>query len=157
MLPGIRILFAIMLLSVSVLIFGLGAAAYLRSAHEHLANATVRPIETPIIARLEQGPATLALLRIEPEITPEPPSVKLEPPAAAAPPAETRPVVETPVAAITVPPATEVAAISDTAKAPTAEPTPALPPAVKAEAAQPAAPAHHAPQSRTRRRRSSPA
>ena len=67
MLPGLRILFAITLLSVSVLIFGLGAAAYLRSAHENFASAPWRPIETPATARVDLAPATLAMLRVEPE------------------------------------------------------------------------------------------
>jgi hypothetical protein len=69
MLPGLRILFAITLLSVSVLIFGLGAAAFLRSAHEDFASAPWRPIETPATARVDLAPATLAMLRVEPETT----------------------------------------------------------------------------------------
>lgn len=67
MLPGLRILFAITLLSVSVLIFGLGAAAFLRSAHENFASAPWRPIETPATARVDLAPPTLAMLRVEPE------------------------------------------------------------------------------------------
>src|SRR5262245_60590065 len=67
MLPGLRILLAITLLSVSVLIFALGAAAFLRSAHEDVANAPWRPIETPATARVDLAPPTLAMLRVEPE------------------------------------------------------------------------------------------
>jgi hypothetical protein len=71
MLPGIRILFAIVLLSVSVLIFGLGAAAFLRSAHENIASAPIwRPIETPLTARVDIAQPTLAMLRVEPEPQP---------------------------------------------------------------------------------------
>jgi hypothetical protein len=70
MLPGLRILFAITLLSVSVLIFGLGAAAYLRSAHDDFASAPWRPIETPATARVDLAPATLALLRVDVENAP---------------------------------------------------------------------------------------
>lgn len=71
MLPGIRILFAIVLLSVSVLIFGLGAAAFLRSAHENIASAPLwKPIETPLTARVDIAQPTLAMLRVEPEPQP---------------------------------------------------------------------------------------
>lgn len=38
MLPGLRILFATTALAISVLIFGLGAAALLRAAHEEFAS-----------------------------------------------------------------------------------------------------------------------
>src|SRR5206468_2200031 len=42
MLPGFRFLFAAIVLSMSVLIFGLGAAALLRSAHEEFASLPSR-------------------------------------------------------------------------------------------------------------------
>ena len=38
MLPGFRFLFAAIALSVSILVFGLGAAALLRAAHEEFAS-----------------------------------------------------------------------------------------------------------------------
>ena len=38
MLPGFRFLFATVVLAVSVLVFGLGAAALLRAAHEEFAS-----------------------------------------------------------------------------------------------------------------------
>ena len=38
MLPGIRFLFAAILLSISIVVFGLGAAALLRAAHEDFAS-----------------------------------------------------------------------------------------------------------------------
>ena len=38
MLPGFRFLFAAVMLSMSILIFGLGAAALLRTAHEEVAS-----------------------------------------------------------------------------------------------------------------------
>ena len=119
MLPGLRILFAIILLSISVLIFGLGAAAYLRSAHEHFANATIRPIEAPAVARLEQAPATIAMLRVEPESTPAAPIARRDEPAATdanLPP----PPADSVIAAINTP-ATVESAQADAAKAP-AEP-----------------------------------
>jgi hypothetical protein len=66
MLPGFRFLFAAIVLSVSVLVFGLGAAALLRAAHEQFASIPQRraPPE-PVFARRDEPP-TLALLRVEP-------------------------------------------------------------------------------------------
>jgi len=42
MLPGFRFLFTAIVLSMSILIFGLGAAALLRAAHEEFANLPAR-------------------------------------------------------------------------------------------------------------------
>ena len=55
MLPGFRFLFAAILLSMSVLVFGLGAAALLRAAHEEFANIPARraPPE-PMFAQAER-------------------------------------------------------------------------------------------------------
>ena len=39
MLPGFRFLFAAVMVSMSILIFGLGAAALLRAAHEEFASS----------------------------------------------------------------------------------------------------------------------
>lgn len=105
MLPGIRILFAIVLLSVSVLIFGLGAAAFLRSAHENIASAPLwKPIETPMTARVDIAQPTLAMLRVEPE--PQPLAAV---PAAPAPVEKVEPVLPAPPAeAAAVTPAPEV-------------------------------------------------
>jgi hypothetical protein len=71
MLPGFRFLFAAIVLSMSVLIFGLGAAALLRSAHEEFASLPsrrapaeqvfTRPSDPPV-------PTTLALLRFDPPV-----------------------------------------------------------------------------------------
>jgi hypothetical protein len=67
MLPGFRFLFAAIVLSTSMLIFGLGAAALLRAAHEEFASIPSRraPPETLFAQRDDAGP-TLALVRIEP-------------------------------------------------------------------------------------------
>src|ERR1700759_2343555 len=67
MLPGFRFLFAAVVLSTSMLIFGLGAAALLRAAHEEFASIPSRraPPETLFAQRDDAGP-TLALVRIEP-------------------------------------------------------------------------------------------
>jgi hypothetical protein len=77
MLPGFRFLFAAIVLSVSVLIFGLGAAALLRTAHEQFASIPSRraPPE-PVFPRQHEPPIpTLALLRVEPEVTEKVPVV----------------------------------------------------------------------------------
>ncbi|WP_298256275.1 hypothetical protein [Bradyrhizobium sp.] len=70
MLPGFRFLFAAIMLSMSLLIFGLGAAALLRAAHESFASnsswrgspevAFAQPPETtlPMLATLRVEPAT---------------------------------------------------------------------------------------------------
>ena len=77
MLPGFRFLFAAIVLSMSVLIFGLGAAALLRAAHEQFAHMPSRraPPE-PVFARQNDPPMpTLALLRVEPVVTESVPDV----------------------------------------------------------------------------------
>ena len=74
MLPGFRFLFTAIVLSMSILIFGLGAAALLRSAHEEFANhPSRRATPEPMFARLNDGlPPTLALLRIDPLVAEKP-------------------------------------------------------------------------------------
>ena len=68
MLPGFRFLFTAIVLSMSVLVFGLGAAALLRAAHEEFANLPSRRVSPePVFARqYNDPPPTLALLRVEP-------------------------------------------------------------------------------------------
>jgi hypothetical protein len=67
MLPGFRFLFAAIMLSMSVLVFGLGAAALLRAAHEEVAtNPAWRA--TPEVTFAQQPEATrpvLAMLRVD--------------------------------------------------------------------------------------------
>ena len=68
MLPGFRFLFAAILLSMSVLVFGLGAAALLRAAHEQFASNPSWHA-TPDTKFAQRGDATrpvLAMLHIEP-------------------------------------------------------------------------------------------
>jgi hypothetical protein len=74
MLPGFRFLFTAIVLSMSVLIFGLGAAALLRAAHEEFANLPSRRVTPePRFARLNDGPPpTLALLRVDPPVAEKP-------------------------------------------------------------------------------------
>ncbi len=67
MLPGFRFLFAAIVLSMSVLVFGLGAAALLRAAHEQFASIPARQApREPVFAQQEAPAPTLALLRVEP-------------------------------------------------------------------------------------------
>jgi hypothetical protein len=73
MLPGFRFLFAAIILSMSVLVFGLGAAALLRAAHEEFASLPSRRIPPePFFARRNDQIPTLALLRVEPEVAEKP-------------------------------------------------------------------------------------
>src|SRR3982074_511678 len=72
MLPGFRFLLAATVLSISILIFGLGAAALLRAAHEEFASIPSRrgPPET-IFAQQSNANPMLAILRAEPSATDE--------------------------------------------------------------------------------------
>jgi hypothetical protein len=67
MLPGLRFLFVAIVLSMSMLIFGLGAAALLRSAHEEFASLpNKRAQPEPVFAQpVETTRPTLALLRVD--------------------------------------------------------------------------------------------
>src|ERR1700742_927246 len=57
MLPGIRFLFAAVALSVSVLVFGLGAVALLWAAHEQFAsNPPGRAPPEPVLAQKTDAP-----------------------------------------------------------------------------------------------------
>jgi hypothetical protein len=69
MLPGFRFLFAAIVLSTSVLIFGLGAAALLRAAHEEFASLPSRRAPPEIMfAQQSDARPTLAILRVEPSV-----------------------------------------------------------------------------------------
>jgi hypothetical protein len=67
MLPGLRFLFVAVVLSVSMLIFGLGAAALLRSAHEEFANLPTRRAQpdTFFAQQAEANRPMLAILRVD--------------------------------------------------------------------------------------------
>jgi hypothetical protein len=68
MLPGFRFLFTAIILSMSILTFGLGAAALLRAAHEEFAsNPTWRaPPETMFAQQNEPSKPVLAALVVDP-------------------------------------------------------------------------------------------
>jgi hypothetical protein len=125
MLPGFRFLLATIVLSMSILVFGLGAAALLRAAHEEFAGMpSRRTLPEPVFAQRTETQATLALLRVEPvaEKAPEnapPASAPLEEAPEAVP---VPPVVIEKLAALS----TDDSAPSETAnvEVPAAEPAP---------------------------------
>jgi hypothetical protein len=113
MLPGFRFLFAAIMLSMSLLIFGLGAAALFRAAHESFAsNSSWRATpDVPFAQRPETTLPMLAALRVEPvaEKPAETSRVAAAPAEAAL--AISEPVISDQVAALHVaePPAAETA------------------------------------------------
>ncbi|OKO67214.1 hypothetical protein [Bradyrhizobium sp. NAS96.2] len=66
MLPGLRFLFAAIVLAISLLVFGLGAAALFRAAHEEFASIPARraPPE-PQFAQQPEAPPVLAMVRVD--------------------------------------------------------------------------------------------
>lgn len=87
MLPGLRFLFVAIVLSMSMLVFGLGAAALLRSAHEEFANLPTRRAQPePVFAQpVETTRPTLALLRVDAPPEPAPNAATPPEPVAAEP------------------------------------------------------------------------
>jgi hypothetical protein len=70
MLPGLRFLFVATVLSLSMLVFGLGAAALLRSAHEEFVSLPTRRAQPEtVFAQQPAAPPTLAMLRIDASVT----------------------------------------------------------------------------------------
>ena len=66
MLPGFRFLFAAIVLSMSILVFGLGAAALLRAAHEEFASTPAwRGAPEMVFAQPVETRPVLALLRVD--------------------------------------------------------------------------------------------
>jgi hypothetical protein len=74
MLPGFRFLFAATVFSMSVLVFGLGAAALLRAAHEEFASTPSwhAPPETVFAQPAEATRPVLALLRVDTPVIEKP-------------------------------------------------------------------------------------
>ena len=133
MLPGIRFLLAAILLSVSIVVFGLGAAALLRAAHEDFAsNPSWRVTPETRFAQQSETPTTLALLRVE---TPAPAATSSDAPASAAPEAGAAPTPATP-------PGEQMAAVSPAPEpertvAPSTAPATPSTEAIKTEASPP--------------------
>ena len=136
MLPGLRFLFAATVLAISLLVFGLGAAALFRAAHEEFASIPARraPPE-PQFAQQPEAPPVLAMVRVDPPAadktttnTPAP-SIPSEPAAAEpAAPAEAAPAAHP----------EQVAAVKAD------DPVPSAPPKPEAQAAETPAPAQSA-------------
>jgi hypothetical protein len=152
MLPGFRFLFAAIVLSTSILVFGLGATALLRAAHEEFASTPSwhAPPETVFAGQNEATRPVLALLRVEPPVVEKAPehvpaaATPAEPPAIASTPAE--PAVDAPT------PAEPAAPVSTTAErekivalrtedAPAPEPAKSETPAAESPGQSEAAPA----------------
>lgn len=96
MLPGFRFLVAAIVLSTSILVFGLGAAALLRATHEQFSSIPSwrGPPETIFAQKNDVAAPTLAMLRVV-----EPPAVEQKAPddiPAAEPSAEQAAIVSTP-------------------------------------------------------------
>jgi hypothetical protein len=90
MLPGFRFLFAAIVLSMSIMVFGLGAAALLRAAHETFASTPswhASP-ETNFAQQAEASRPVLSMLRVDPPIAEKAPD---NAPAVTAPPVLTAP------------------------------------------------------------------
>ena len=117
MLPGVRFLLGAIVLSMSILVFGLGAAALLRAAHEEFAsNPSWRPLPEATFAQpSEPAKPVLAMLRVEPPA--EPKSSETTP---AAPATEPAPIVSAPVESppLASTPAEPAASASTPAEAP---------------------------------------
>jgi hypothetical protein len=139
MLPGFRFLFTAVALSMSILVFGLGAAALLRAAHEEFANLpSLRPPPEPMFTRQNDPIPTLALLRVDP---PDMEKKVDDVPAAAAPeiaPDILEPVEQAPDASPAGP--ETLAAVKPEEPMPVEAPTPEIQP-TEAIAETPAAPA----------------
>ncbi|WP_375787690.1 hypothetical protein ACE10Z_09510 [Bradyrhizobium sp. Pha-3] len=155
MLPGLRFLFAAIVLATSLLVFGLGAAALFRAAHEEFASIPARraPPE-PQFAQQPESPPVLAMVRVEPSASDRTtadspaPSTPSEPVAASEPaaPAEATPAAEPEkVAAVKADdsspaalPKPEPQAVEPPAPAQSAEVAPQAPAADPSPASQPA-------------------
>ncbi|KJC52811.1 hypothetical protein UP09_00065 [Bradyrhizobium sp. LTSP885] len=152
MLPGLRFLFAAIVLATSILVFGLGAAALLRAAHEEFASIPARPApREPQFAQQTETPPVLAMLRVDPpsadKVTSENPAPPMSATSEPAAPAEVSPAAEPEtIATLTaddltppVTPKSETQATETTPPAPATEAAP-QPPVVDALATQQAAP-----------------
>lgn len=66
MLPGFRFLFAAIALSISILVFSLGAAALLRAAHQEFASMPRLITAEPVFAQRNEAEPALAMLHADP-------------------------------------------------------------------------------------------
>ena len=146
MLPGFRFLLAAIVLSMSILVFGLGAAALLRATHEQFASTpSWRALPEPKFAQQNEGPGealrdplmpVLARLSVEPEPAPQQASDNIPAAAAPAEPPAIAPMPDEPekIAALKPQePAPPEAAIPETSMQSEAAAAPAMPPAPATE------------------------
>jgi hypothetical protein len=134
MLPGFRFLSVAIVLAVSMLIFGLGAAALLRATHEEFASLPLKQMpEVTFGSRETSEQPTLAVLQVDtPATEPAPDQAEAQHPVTAVPNAQPESAAVAPRAADT-PPAT------DTLSAATDKATPAVSPASSDSVPPPAA------------------
>ena len=101
MLPRFRILIATIVLSASVLIFGLGAAALLRSAHEEFVGIPAwRAAQQPLVPAFDSNRPTLALVRVDPPPVAKAESKDNQPPKKEKSAKDDKPPVETKIASV---------------------------------------------------------
>src|SRR5689334_13736683 len=127
MLPGFRFLFAAIVLSTSILVFGLGAAALLRATHEqYVSTPSWRngPREQVFAQASEPAQPVLAALRVEPDVAEPAPNLRDQVPTIGLPASE-----PDQVAALTIEADNQPQVTDAPADAPSAEP-------VKADATQ---------------------
>ena len=80
MLPGFRFLFVAIVLSMSVLVFGLGAATLFRAAHQEFASTpSWRAAPETMFAQQPEGMPTLAMLRVDAPPATEKPATDVAP------------------------------------------------------------------------------
>uniref|UniRef100_Q07Q04 Uncharacterized protein n=1 Tax=Rhodopseudomonas palustris (strain BisA53) TaxID=316055 RepID=Q07Q04_RHOP5 len=107
MLPGLRFLFAAVVLSMSMVVFGLGAAALLRASHDRFVSTPkIRSAPPPMLAQHEAATAALTMLRVDPP-APAPAAIDAATTVATAPSAPH----ETPPSPAETPPAAAVASV----------------------------------------------
>ncbi|WP_426436292.1 hypothetical protein [Bradyrhizobium genosp. P] len=148
MLPGLRFLFAAIVLATSILVFGLGAAALFRAAHEEFASIPARPApREPQFAQQTQTPPVLAMLRVDPPPagkataeTPAPSISEATAPAEVSPPAEPDKIAAVKTDDLPPPatPKSEAPPVETTASALPAEAAPLAPAAAEPATQQPA-------------------
>jgi hypothetical protein len=134
MLPGLRSLSVAIVLAVSMLIFGLGAAALLRATHEEFASLPLKQMpEVTFGSRETVEQPTLAVLQVDtPATEPAPGQAEAQHPVTAAPDAQ-------PESAAAAPPATDTSSAAGALSAATDSGTPAASPASSDSVPTPAA------------------
>ncbi|MFT4118919.1 MAG: hypothetical protein QM712_19500 [Bradyrhizobium sp.] len=124
MLPGLRFVLAAILLSTSILVFGLGAAALLRATHEQYVNNPswrTGPQERVFAQASEPAQPVLAALQVEPAVTAPEPSLRDQVPTVGLPVNEPEQSAA-PAAEADVQPEPKVADAASTTETPAAEP-----------------------------------